>query len=172
MNLALKNIVVNLGQSLSSHCFTATLWVDGKPTFDVQDEGFGEPMLYTALPTAKLEISDLLKQIQPPVSDKLASQSHYQHLDETITAMVDAHLVTLKTKHQLRRITFVHEQQLYELSNSRARDELAIARLKQSPWWTANHTLVNELPFDEASALLLSYQFRVTGFKLDGSHAP
>ena len=180
MHLALKNIVVNLSQSLSSHCFTATLWVDGQAAFDVQDQGFGEPMLYKSLPNNKVQLRALLQYSQAtvtspasaPISATVASKRHYQHLDQALTAMVDEHLATLKTEHQLRRITFEHQQRLYELSPSRHGDELAVARLKQSPWWTNNHILVNDLPLDKASALLQSYQFKVSAYTWNEGHAP
>ena len=172
MELALKNIVINLSQSLSSHCFTATLWINGQPAFDVHDEGFNEPMLYTPLPNASMTLNALLNHIQPPVSAALSKRSHYQHLDQAVTAMVDAHIVLKKTQHQLRRITFEHKQRLYELSNTRATDELAMARLKQSTWWTARHTVLNELPFEAASARLLAQQFKVLMYKCDRDQAP
>ena len=101
MKLALKNIIVNLSQSLSSHCFTATLWVDNKPCFDVKDEGFGEPMQYQSLKNVETKLGEVLESIHQSSPSQTISNNNYKYLDQTIKALVDEHLAAQKTKYQL-----------------------------------------------------------------------
>ena len=164
MKLALKNILVNLSQSLSSQCFTATLWVDGHACFEVKDEGFAEPIIYQALATAHIELDTLINDVSQQACVDAGKKSPYQCLDQAIIRLVDEHQLNTKTTHQLRRITFLQGKRLFELAHGLATDQLAIARLKKSTWWSAENKLLNELPFAEALTLLQQHQFRVASF--------
>ena len=171
MKLVLKNIILNLSQSLSSHCFTATLWIDGSPSFSVKDEGFAEPMLYERLPSATIELSSLIQHLSPQATDAEPT-AHYQFLDDAITAMVDEYILQKKTALQLRYVSFFHGKRLYELNKALASDELAIARLKKSHWWHSDNIILNELPVSEAAALLKQYHFRVLPFDAENENEP
>ena len=172
MQVELKNIVVNLSQSLSSHCFTATLWVDGHPCFDVKDEGYGEPILYYPLASSGIELDMLIDYFSHQSPSISSNKNHYQYLDKAMIALVDRHIMSMKTKHQLRRITFEHGSHLYELADFMTSDELAIARLKKTSWWNVNNHVLNTLPFDEAMMLLYQYQFRVSLYHFDDQQSP
>ena len=113
MKLSLKDIILNLSQSLSSHCFTATLWIDGHKCFDIKDEGFGEPIIYQTLESAHIELNALIEHLNQQSELPSKSKSHYQCLDQCVTALVDEYIQDLKSQHQLRRITFVHSNRLY-----------------------------------------------------------
>jgi len=44
MNITLKSVKHSEVQSRDSHCFTATLYIDGKKVFGVMDDGWGGEM--------------------------------------------------------------------------------------------------------------------------------
>ena len=175
MDIALKNIKLNLSQSLSSHCFTATLFIDGKACFDVKDDGFAEPILYYPLLDSHIQLSELLRYMSgqkiacADAASQFASHSQqelsFTELDAASISMVDEHVARQKTEQQLRRVTFLQARQLYQLSNVSSVDELTLARVKKQAWWRSDNVLLNELPLKRAQKLLQALNFRIAIFE-------
>ena len=90
-------------------------FVNGVASFDIIDEGFGEPIHYHALESAQIDVNSLLKEISLASASTSHVQNNYRILDNVILGMVDEHIVTTKTQHQLRHITFEYNNHLYQL---------------------------------------------------------
>jgi hypothetical protein len=159
MKLELKNVKHAAFASQETHCFEATLYVDGKRFATVSNEGHGGCNYeYPIAPFTDRDIKKLNEKIAaeyPPIVfddyDGLDrdNDSMPQDLDYVVGGMVNDHLLDKEIKRALRRILFIESPDSKDVYTfGAAKDNKNLIRtkvLKKYP----QAIILNDLPLEE-----------------------
>ena len=150
MKLELKNLKHLASNSEETHCYTATLYVDGKPFAYVSNSGRGEQDRFDRHEKFTGDFYPRLKEVsQWCAGSKPVEIFHGLEIEHNIEAWcceeVNRLLAIKECKKRLRKVFFQEGSQLFTL-NVAYRDEL-LPEIKKK-WHDA--IVLNALPFDEA----------------------
>ncbi len=152
MNITIKNIKHNEHLSEETHCFSATVYIDGKRSFGVKNAGHGGSDDYFALDdkTSNKEVREMLLSVNKEL-EKTKLTGEYSDLTNDLEIVV-GDLVNdyLTDKHilkMLKRICYLKDKIVY-VSNNLPTD-LFIERLKTAHWWKPEYKVLNNLPIED-----------------------
>jgi hypothetical protein len=165
MNVTLKNVRISQSLSRETTAFTATVYVNGKRAFTVSNDGWGGSNLYEALYDGTKETSErsrnLIKAASTyarslPPTDTPWGTTLSMDLDILIDDILNECERKRLAKKALRGRTIIAltvngETQLREFKTKP--NPIVRAQIKRS---YENWTIVNDLPLDEATDLLVA----------------
>lgn len=100
MKIELKNIKIHHGLSEETHCYTATIYVDGKRAFDASNHGHGGADDYWPVKgyegPDESAISAWLKENRPPIVGP--DYSLEMNLEMEVSNLLDAHIAAEERK--------------------------------------------------------------------------
>jgi len=164
MKIELKNIKYAAFASEETHCFEATVYIDGKKSFGVSNDGHGGCDSYYPVkggvdhPHNRLaEVDAILGLEEIPVSwDKDITINN--SLEIVVGDLMNDYLQEKEIKRLLKRICYVKPDckkgEYYRAPASRKPTAKNIELIKQAPWWNPANVLLNELPLAEVKQYL------------------
>lgn len=148
--------------SQETHCFEATLYIDGKKFCQVTNDGHGGCDNYYPLngsmkqnelyPKIKAINEELKKELLPCSWDD--SKTLPNSLEIVVGDLVNAALLLKDVKRQLKKISYVkgdNTADLYEVKL--APTEANLATVRKSPWWKNDFKVLNEMSIEEVLKL-------------------
>jgi len=156
MRIELKNFKYADFASDETPCFTATVYVNGKRSFTVENDGHGGPNNYHNIDSgegykAVEEYAASLFEVDVDGTGKYFIQPN---VETVIFQQVDKILNERETKKILRRISYIKDGAIYQLSAKWKPTDENLRKVKTASWWKSGYRLLNELPFDEAHRLI------------------
>lgn len=159
MQISLKNIKYSAFASHDSHCFEATVYVDGKRAFGVENDGHGGPNNY--FPLNKQQTGKAVQEWIDRIDSELGQQT-LQHGDFEISncltieigERINEWLLRKEARNILRRVTYLRDGQIFRLEAKFKPSPATLEKVKQASWWQDDFILLNELPREEAIAKL------------------
>lgn len=162
MKFELKGLKYAAFASEDSHCFEATLYIDGKRFCQVSDDGHGGCTNYFPLkgdlhqnklyPKIK-EINDELKKELLPCSwDE--NETIENDLEIVVGNLVNEALVLKDIKRQLKKISYIkgdNTAEVFEVKLAPTAENLA--KVRNNQWWKSSFKVLNEMPIDEVLKL-------------------
>lgn len=117
MKIEVKNISVSLANSQETHCFSATVHVDGKKAFAVRNDGWGGSNMVDRVPgydgPSEKEVDDFLKRSKPVDTSYGVPIEH--DLEIEVGDQVNAYLMAQETKRVRRELKRKLTKSLYGL---------------------------------------------------------
>lgn len=156
MQITLKNLKHIEALSEETHCFSATVYIDGKKAGTVQNAGHGGPNDYH--PWSLAEQLDAYGKTLPKLTGY--GMEIDQCADTIIGDLVNAMLAEKHTKQQLNKhILFVEDEAMYQYNIKLAgrtpdQREFAYAKVREKH---PRAVILNALPLDEAVTLMRKY---------------
>jgi len=154
MNITLKNIKHAEFASQETNCFEATVYVDGKRTFKVSNDGHGgcdnyHPLKadgqgYKTMREHVDAINAELKKI--PLTGDFASLTN--DLEIIVGDLLTEWLIAKDIKKTLKKLCYITGDGKVYISNAKL-SEASIISIQKTTWWTPNHKVLNGLPMDE-----------------------
>ena len=142
MKIELKNIKYAAFASHDSHCYTATLYVDGQKLCQVSDDGYGGEPSYHGI-RGGVSQQDVYKRI-----------SEIDSLDIACCDLLNDWLRKRDFKKQMKKITLISDGNV-QFYKALAPTPENIALVKASPDWNKDDLLLNEMPEGEAFKLFV-----------------
>lgn len=157
MNITLKSVKHNERLSRDSHCFSATVYVDGKKMFGVMDDGWGGCMETFAVKGGVKDVNAKEAEIdaelaktpreRKPQHDELGLPELDNCLEFVVCDLVNQFLVDRAIKKDLRRITYMVGDEMFEVKLAPTAEN--IKRIKAQKWWNNTNVLLNGMPIEE-----------------------
>lgn len=157
MNITLKNVKYNEKLSRDSHCYTATLYVDGKKMFGVMEDGWGSYDIETYkvkggvedIASAYAEIDAEIKKTtrESKERDDLGLPPMDNCLDFVCCDLVNEFLRDREIKKDLRTITYMNDGEMYGVKLKPTPEN--VARIKQQKWWKDTYIILNTMPIED-----------------------
>ena len=151
MKLELKNIKHTEWASEETHCYQASLYVDGKPVAIVSNDGHGGADRYYDHPKFKggksawcdkmQEVHEYFKSL-PNIPSEWCADGLPQKLEYWCAEQVDDWLSARELKSKLKK------QFLFQFA-----DKVGVFAHKTRPSRAHKATILNDLPFDEALSI-------------------
>jgi len=164
MKIELKNIKYAAFASEETHCFEATVYIDGKKSFGVSNDGHGGCDSYYPVkggvdhPHNRLaEVDAILGLEEIPVSwDKDITINN--SLEIVVGDLMNEWLQEKEIKRILKRVCYTKKGakkgEIYQLSAKFKPTAQTFDQLKKVAWWTPDCVLLNELPLAEVKQYL------------------
>lgn len=156
----LKNIKHSEFASHETHCYEATLYVNGKRFCKVGNDGYGGSDNYWPLnnkvTNAQMwayvkEVNDYLKQFK---CEGAFSDLSY-NLEIICGELVNSWLEDKEVKKALKSILYIKPQDNSIWKVKLAPSEYSFTRVKEQKWWQDDYVILNELPFEQAKAEII-----------------
>ncbi|MGA0315611.1 MAG: hypothetical protein ACO3MJ_09525 [Alphaproteobacteria bacterium] len=152
--ITLKNIRHNMSLSQETHCFSATVYVNGVKFAQTTNAGHGASNNYYPVSNNWEDVLKLNEKIAKtyPLTPKYNME---QDLDTVIGDLVNEFLLKREFKKTLKKITFIENGQIFTL---KAKHKPTIQNLEQvaKSSWGKKVKILNCLPEDEAFELFTS----------------
>ena len=142
--------------SHETHCFEATIYIDGKIFCIVDNDGHGGSNNYHPLngKTNYKEIRQRVESIDKELSKEIIKGNDFDIancLEITIGNILDDVLLEKETKKLLRRITYLGKNNdIYQLPAKMKPTNELLNKIKHLPWWKPEYIMLNELSFEDA----------------------
>lgn len=157
MNITLKSVKYNNALSRDSHCFSATVYVDGKKVFGIMDDGWGGDMEPFKVKGGVEDLWATYKAIDAELKKepRVQTEKHIELglpvldncLEFIVCDLVNDFLRDREIKKSLRRITYMVGDEMFEVKLSPTADN--IKRIKAQKWWDNTNVLLNGMPIEE-----------------------
>lgn len=160
MKFELKNIKFAEFASEETHCYQATLWVDGKPTFIVGNEGRGgpdsiDPFGNKRWKDVKPKFDEVMAWIKAQPKIKTDWGEMENALDIICNDLLTKHLATQKLKRALKtKVLFTNDGSLFELRIGNRPLQQVVDHIKSR---YPKSTILNNLPEPKAIELALRF---------------
>jgi len=155
MKFELKSVKYFASQSHETHCFQATLYVDGVKTLIVSNDGYGGCDRYDSVKAGQSNPNAIAADLDAKIKAADPS-SEFAGLEVVVCELVNEHLVKKEFKKALKRVLFVDEKGVSQLKAQFKPTPDVFQQVKKPPWWKPSYVLLNELP--EAKAFELFKQ--------------
>lgn len=155
MDISLKNVKYIAANSLDSHCFSATVYVDGKKSFVASDDGCGGNIVFSGVPK-HLNTLEMSRKLFDD-SDCTKEEARYlrdNYLEVVIGNLVNDFLARKEALRILKRISYIHGGEIYSFKAKFKPTPENLAKVKQLDSWKKGSILLNELPKEEAIAAI------------------
>ena len=157
MEITLKKIKYSAFASHETHCFEATVYVDGKRAFGVENDGHGGLNSYFPLHTKQTgtAIHDWVSRIDGDLGQQIIRHQDFEiknSLEIEICERMNEWLRRQEAMRILRRVAYLRNGEIYHLATKVKPTPETLARVKQASWWRKDDLLLNELPKEEAIA--------------------
>lgn len=155
MNIELKNIKHSAFASQETHCFEATLYVDGKRFCLVSNDGHGGCDNYYPIKRTDGSVYNGVKAI----NEKLAAEHEDINLEIVVGNLVNKWLQDREIKTLLRRISYIKNGGLYQIIAKHKPTPHNIEALMTASWWKPEYVMVSGKSVEEARAVLATINF-------------
>ena len=171
MNIEIKNVKYSSWNSDETHCFKATLYIDGQRRFNVSNRGQGGPNEYNTLENVKISerekitmvTSSLLygyiKKINAELSKETVQCEDFtlkNSLELVVGKLMNEWLKLREVKKILKKITYIGQNgNVYTLPNAKikpTKDNLK--KIQQASWWKNSYVILNDLPIEKVMAYM------------------
>jgi len=150
MNITLKNIKHNENLSDETHCFSATVYLDGKAAMGVKNAGHGGENDYYSVPRGTKYVYQLVATIDAKLSEKkvLSGMDGVAPMDNclefVVGDLVNDWLVDRQIKKCLKKVCYVNDGSVY--TTKAVATEQAIEAYKAASWFKEkNCIMLNDL---------------------------
>tara|TARA_R110002051_G_scaffold209037_3_gene274954 strand:+ start:546 stop:1010 length:465 start_codon:yes stop_codon:yes gene_type:complete len=145
MKMNLKNLKTAEHLSHETLAFSAVLYVDGKKTAFVENEGWGGSNSYHHIDP---EARDRLKEAEEYAKEKTGHE--FDGLDDLVGEMISAEddWKTHRRREKIR-VRFVDDGKLYEWNPKGKVGPMMLVKIKEVPWWKEANKMLNGLGKDE-----------------------
>jgi len=162
MKITIHNVKYFKSQSRETHCFNATIKVDGEVLCGVENAGHGGGDDYSPVKKSPANWHEQLLKLDKMLGETVISNEYAipltNDLEIVVGGLVNDYLVEKELKSILRRrIAYVVDGALYQVSVKYKPTPQALVDIKNSGWWTANHYLLAEMQKDKALEILRQY---------------
>lgn len=160
--IELKNIKFSEFATRETHCFQATVYVNGDRSFIARNDGQGGCDMYDALPNGKNnethklveEINAELKKEKIPCSwDK--NETIENSIDIVIGNLMNDWLRDKDIKKSLKKICYIKNDEIYSLASKHKPTEQNLKMVMKTDWWKPEYIMLNSLPYEEAKKLFI-----------------
>lgn len=164
MNIEIKNVKHSEFASQETHCFQATLYIDGKRFANVSNDGHGGcDDVYPLNTTRREDIPSWRKRLQV-IEAELAKEivSEYKlenSLELVVGNLVNKWLQDKEIKTILRRISYIKDGGLYQQPARVKPTPMNLINIKNAPWWKKDNVLLTGKTVEEARADLATINF-------------
>lgn len=179
MNIEIKNVKHSEFASQETHCFQATIYLDGKRFAQVENDGHGGCDNVYPIPGAKLKgkewrdkldavEAELGKEIIPFDGDTYVNDAGIERsstftltnsLELVVGNLVNKWLQDKEIKTILRRISYIKEGGLYQQPARVKPTPMNLINIKNAPWWKKDNILLTGLSVQDARAQLATINF-------------
>ena len=153
MKVTIKNLRHIKSRSEETHCFSATVYIDGKVLCEVDNDGRGGPDHFFDAPKSPDDWQDRLKAIEEELGKETVSEWDLPNsLTFIVCDLVNNSLVEKDVKSLIkRRVAYVSAKPgIFQLPAKYKPSPELFEELKKSDWWTAEHELLAEMPLERA----------------------
>lgn len=151
--ITIKSLKHSEFASQETHCFEATVYVDGKRAFIVSNDGHGGCDRYSPLAGSNnhAAVQSLVNTINAELGTEIVGEYKLQNsLDLVIGDLVNDKLMEKELTKVLKRVSYVFEGGLYQLPAKHKPSANMFDVVKKATWWNTANILLNELPKDQA----------------------
>jgi len=169
MEFALKNVKYAAFASEESHCFQATLYIDGKPFCRVSNDGHGGCDDYQKIKGSPDDLYGEIKSINKELAKEVIESDF--SLDDSGTYQLNNDLEIVvgglmndwhrdnEVKRILRRVSYLDGNELYQFKSGVGKNTAVYDAIKQSDWWKPEYQILNEMSPADAKAKLTEAGF-------------
>ena len=154
MKIEIKNVKHSAFASQETHCFQATVYVDGKRSFTAFNEGFGGCNSYQQFKDGDFkEVNAQVSKINEELNKEIIKTSFGEirnDLDIVIGDLLNEFLAIREVKQQLRSIVYVLDGNLYAMPPKLKPTKENIQRVRDTDWWDEKAVILNELSLEDA----------------------
>lgn len=158
MNITIKNVKYAAFASQETHCFKATLYVDGKPFGYVSNDGHGGCDDVYPLNNCKKEDIPKWRKRLDAIEKELGKEKHECSFNDPKTgkpAMLDNDLEMVvgglmndwhrmnEVKKILRRISYIRDGKVYQMPAKYKPTAAAIQQIQAAKFWKKDNVLLN-----------------------------
>ena len=159
--IILKNLKHFESGSQETHCYTASIFVDGKKFATVENDGHGGCDNVHPIDggwNAVRELEERIKATFPRIESEYFEDGMEPSLEIICGDLVNAFLLKKKFKKVMRRISYVKPggKGIYQLPAKHKPTTAVISYLKATASWAKGVTFLSDLPESEAMALFKS----------------
>lgn len=159
MKIEIKNIKYAAFASHETHCFSATVYVDGKRSFTVDNDGRGACNSYYPLNDKRTSASvyDQIIEIDRELEKDILDCDGFSvpnSLDIVIGDLMNKHLELKEARRILKKITYVKNGDMYQLPTSAKPTPENLKKVELFSWWKKEYVLLNTLTLEEVTTYL------------------
>jgi len=138
MEYKLKNIKYSDFASHETFCFEATLYINGKRSYIVSNDGQGGCNNYY------------------PVSNDVENINENE-IEQDVFNMVNDYLTNKELKKLLKKVVYTkNDGHIYTLPNKFKPSIDLFKKLKNQSWWEKSFVILNDLSFDDAKDIFMT----------------
>jgi hypothetical protein len=151
--------------SQETHCFEATIYVDGKRFCQVSNDGHGGCDNYHAIKSTDGSVYNGVKAINkklavgPRLDSKWSDEGLENNLEIVVCNLVNKWLQDKEIKTVLRRISYIKNGGLYQIQAKHKPTPHNIEALMTASWWKPEYVMVSGKSVEEARAVLATINF-------------
>ncbi len=153
MNITIKNVKHVEFASDETHCFSASVYVDGKRSFGVSNNGHGGADAYHSIDKkTHSEVNDIVASIDAELGKETIKTDFgdlTNDLELVIGELVNDWVVDRLIKKNLKKICYVKGGSVYLLPAKHKPTTDNIAAVQKAPWWKPENKILNGLPLAE-----------------------
>lgn len=158
MKIEIKNVKYAAFASEETHCFEATVYINGKRSFIASNDGKGGCNYYH---TVNGVSRDIIEQAENFCKNlpliKFEKYELNQDLDVYIGELLNRHLTAKELKRLLKSKVIYQrasDKSIREIAKVKPSPEI-IARVKKQQFWEDDNIVLNEITFDKALDLFM-----------------
>ena len=147
MKIEIKNVKHSELASEETHCFKATVYIDGTRAFIASNDGKGAGNDYYPANEKTIsywEVWAATKEINKEL-DKIDTD-----LDIEVFKLVTNYLIEKDLRRALKKICYINDGQLYTVAAKHKPTEKNIEAIKKAGWWKSSFVMLNSMPFYKA----------------------
>lgn len=159
MQIEIKNLKHFESGSHETHCFTATVYVDGERFCTAENDGRGGPDNYHPIaPKTQQDMRALHEAIKADPAHKWEADGRTfdGSLEIIICGLINDQLADKEVKRVLRRVSYMDGNAIYQCAAKIKPTPENLAMVKRQKWWEPKFVMLNELPFEDAKAKILA----------------
>jgi len=153
MNITLKSIKHSAFASQETHCFEATVYVDGKRAFKVSNQGHGGCDLHSPVTgQTHSEVNSMVDEINAELGKEMVGDDDWEvanDLNIVVSDLVNQWLADKEIKKVLKKVAYIKDNELYVMKARFKPNAQTLELVKKASWWTPEHKLLNGLPIEE-----------------------
>ena len=162
--ITLKNIKHASFASQETHCFEASVYVNGKKEFKVSNDGHGGSNFYYEITGASSvkDVWERVREINTELKKELLpcswdeTQTIANDIDIVVGDLVNDWLENRDAKKHLRKICYIKndgQQGFFTVNLKPTPENLDIVRAQK--WWNKGYTFLNSMTFDQARPFMI-----------------
>lgn len=148
MKIELKNIKHSAFASQETHCYEASLYIDGKKIGTVSNDGHGGCDNFWGDNKKFAEAEAWLK--EHGETREFHGTTLHEDLEMRCCDLVNQWLKDREIKKMLKRITYIKGDAVYQLPARLKPTPQNLANVMRTQWWNMKYIMVSGLSLDEA----------------------